>query len=157
MASLTCILWQGVRYGACTLVGSIIEARRQSGMQSVTIRANLRPFRDHDAREAISCNQLQSVAIRVNRGQSVVKQRLGRVNHKSNHMQSVPIRANQCQFETIQRPSEKQSVAIRCNQGPSVVNNSALAGSIIVSNQMQSVPIRAHQSQSQTMKRASSV
>ena len=112
MASLTCILWQGVRYGACTLVGSIIEARRQSGMQSVTIRANLRPFRDHDAREAISCNQLQSVAIRVNRGQSVVKQRLGRVNHKSNHMQSVPIRANQCQFETIQRQSE----AISCNQ-----------------------------------------
>ena len=146
-----CTLW-------CVYIGgSIIEARRQSGMQSVTIRANLRPFRDHDAREAISCNQLQSVAIRVNRGQSVVKQRLGRVNHKSNHMQSVPIRANQCQFETIQRPSERQSVAIRCNQGPSVVNNSALAGSIIVSNQMQSVPIRAHQSQSQTMKRASSV
>ena len=105
-------------------------------------------------REAISCNQLQSVAIRGNQGQSVVKQRLGRVNHKSNHMQSVPIRANQCQFETIQRPSERQSVAIRCNQGPSVVNNSALAGSIIVSNQMQSVPIRAHQSQSETMKRA---
>ena len=105
-------------------------------------------------REAISCNQLQSVAIRGNQGQSVVKQRLGRVNHKSNHMQSVPIRANQCQFETIQRPSEKQSVAIRCNQGPSVVNNSALAGSIIVSNQMQSVPIRAHQSPSETMKRA---
>ena len=105
-------------------------------------------------REAISCNQLQSVAIRGNQGQSVVKQRLGRVNHKSNHMQSVPIRANQCQFETIQRPSERQSVAIRCNQGPSVVNNSALAGSIIVSNQMQSVPIRAHQSPSETMKRA---
>ena len=105
-------------------------------------------------REAISCNQLQSGAIRGNQGQSVVKQRLGRVNHKSNHMQSVPIRANQCQFETIQRPSEKQSVAIRCNQVQSVVNNSALAGSIIVSNQMQSVPIRAHQSPSETMKRA---